>query len=83
MRGALSRCGREVERERERERESPRTTTLPAEGRERPREPEDEMNGGRSWRGAPRRPVIVAAVHGPRDGGGPPGAAGGERQRCG
>jgi len=52
-------------------------------GRERPREPEDEMNGGRSWRGAPRRPVVVAAVQGPRGGGGPPGAAGGERQRCG
>jgi len=28
-------------------------------GRERPREPEDEMNGGRSWRGAPRRPIVV------------------------
>jgi len=52
-------------------------------GRERPREPEDEMNGGRSWRGAPRRPVVVAAVQGPRGGGGPPGTAGGERQRCG
>ena len=55
---ALSRCGREVERERE----SPKTTALPAEGRERPREPEDEMSGGRSWRRAPHRPVVVAAV---------------------